>query len=115
MPIERKEVIMCTCSVCGQSWLPKRCGSCKSPLWNGEQDKRGKRVKRAPKVHPDMEAIPEAPEIPAEVAEQFTANEAPIKTLREEHPGKCPHKKMRGELCYKCDHKFGLPKIKTGK
>lgn len=113
MPIEKREVIMCTCSVCGQSWLPKRCGSCKSPLWNGEQDKRVKRTKRAPKVR---EETPPEPEI-VEAPEEYVADPAPIarQTIREEHPGKCPHKKMRGELCYKCDKRFGLPTIKTGK
>ena len=108
MPIDEKQVIMCTCSVCGESWLPKRCSACKSPLWNGGEDKRGR--KKAPLIKE-----PKQEKLPAKINRQSLANSVPNTTIgMPGSDGKCPHKKMKGELCYKCDAKFGMPKIKTG-
>jgi hypothetical protein len=98
MSIDKVEVFQCTCSVCGESWIPKRCASCKSPLWNGATDKR---KTRAPKVQ--EQKTPEPPEIEEEelapIAVQSPAKAEPKK--------KAPKRKAPSEgKIVTCPHGF---------
>ena len=103
MSIETKEVIVCTCAECGQSWIPKRCASCKSPLWNGAKDKR---VKRAPKVQPNNDA----PKVLAPIDRQSLANVKPKKkAVATGKAGLCPHKFIRLD-----DGSTACPQCRTG-